>query len=87
MTLSEIAKELGRRGGLKRARSLSGQRRREIARLGAAARQESLRLARSMQINFEYVMAMQQLNPRKAAASRSSCAGRLPGIYAKKSKS
>lgn len=84
MTNSEIAKKLGRRGGLKRAQRLSNQRLKEIARLGAQARKESLRLAKTIQNNFDYVAAIHQLNPPKPIVSQSTLSGKLPGIYGKK---
>jgi hypothetical protein len=84
MTTSEIAKRLGRKGGLKRAQRLPEQRRKEIARLGAKARIESLRLARMVQINFDYVVAIQKLHPPKPCVSQSAPKGRVPGIYEKK---
>ena len=84
MTVSEIAKKLGRRGGLKRAQRLSDQRREEIARLGAEARIESLCLAKAIQNNFDYVAAIHQLQPTPPAVSQHAPNGRLAGIYEKK---
>jgi len=60
---STIAKRLGRRGGLERARRLSSKRRAEIARLGATARADSLRMAARIRHNFDYVRAMRELHP------------------------
>ena len=53
MRISEMARALGSRGGLSRARRLSSERRADIAREGASARGESLRLARAILTNFE----------------------------------
>jgi hypothetical protein len=81
MTISEIARTLGRRGGLSRARRLSSRRRAEIARMGARARAESLRLAETIRNNFDYVCAVRQLHPPQAVRSESTFGGPLPGIY------
>ena len=80
-TLSETARRLGRRGGLARARRLSSDRRAQIAKLGAIARIDSLRLAKAIRLNFSYVMAMRELHPPPAVRSTSTFRGRLPGIY------
>jgi hypothetical protein len=82
MDIAEIAKALGRRGGLSRARRLSKQRLEDIARTGATARGESLRLARAIRTNFEYVRAMHELHPPAVVRSETNCRRRLPGIYA-----
>jgi hypothetical protein len=81
MTISEIAKTLGRRGGLSRARRLSKRRRTEIARMGARARGESLRLAEAIRNNFDYVAAIHQLHPPRDVRPESVFSGPLPGIY------
>ena len=81
MTISEIASALGRRGGLSRARRLSSGRRVEIARAGARARGESLRLAGAIRNNFDYVRAVRQLHPPADVRSESLFSGPLPGIY------
>jgi len=81
MGLSEMAKALGRRGGLRRAQRLSARRRAEIARLGASARAESLRLAEAIRNNFDYVRAIERLNPPRPVRSGSTCREALPGIH------
>lgn len=81
MTISEIARTLGRRGGLSRARRLSSRRRAEIARMGARARGESLRLAEAIRNNFDYVAAIHQLRPPRDVRSESVFSGPLPGIH------
>ena len=85
MNISEIAKKLGQRGGLERARRLSSRRRKEIANLGAGARIESLRLAKAIQNNFDYVAAVHQLHPPLPVVSQPAPNGRLAGIYEKAS--
>jgi hypothetical protein len=81
MELAEIARALGRRGGLSRARRLSKQRLEDIARMGATARGESLRLARAIQTNFDYVGAIHELHPPAVVRSETNYRRRLPGIY------
>ena len=81
MNTSEIARLLGRRGGLKRAQRLSNARRVETAQLGSQARTDSFRLGRAIRNNFDYVAAMHQLNPPARVNSESKSARKLPGIY------
>ncbi len=81
MQISEMARALGRRGGLSRARRLSSQRLADIARAGATARGESLRLARTIRANFDYVRAIRELHPPRPVRSDTRCGGKLPGIY------
>lgn len=81
MQISEMARALGSRGGLSRARRLSSGRRADIAREGARARGESLRLARAILTNFDYVQAIRELHPRGPVRSEARGSGRLPGIY------
>lgn len=82
MNYSQIAKQLGRRGGLKRAKNLSKERRSEIAKMGAKARMESIVIARRIRINFAYADAVRALAPRRPRViSTSTCHGPLPGIH------
>ena len=81
MKYSKIAKELGRRGGLKRAKKLSKDRKKEIAKLGARARTESLQLAKRIQSNFAHLAFINALNPPPKVKSVSTCNEKLPGIY------
>ena len=83
MNSSEIARILGRRGGLKRAQKLSKARRVEIARLGSQARTDSLRLEQAIRNNFDYVLAIRQLQPPVTVSVDSRVARKLPGIYDK----
>jgi hypothetical protein len=64
---------------------LSGQRRGEIARSGAEARIESLRMAKAIQNNFDYVAAIHQLFPPEPVVSERTFDGKPPGIYEKQS--
>lgn len=63
MNYQDIAKILGRRGGLKRAQNLSSNEKIRIARMGAKARVASLKAATRVEINFKYLEAIWQLNP------------------------
>ena len=85
MTISEIARQLGRRGGLTRAKRLSHQRLTDIARMGANARRESRQLARAIRQNFAYVSALHRLRPPTEIRPESASSGPLPGIYDHKS--
>jgi hypothetical protein len=81
MRISEMARALGRRGGLSRARRLSSRRLTDIAREGATARGESLRLARAILNNFDYVNAIRELHPPRPVRADTRYSGKLPGIY------
>ncbi len=61
MSFRQFAKILGRRGGKKRAKTLSPQRRRAIASQGAQARIASLKAARRIEENFRYLEAIRQM--------------------------
>jgi len=78
---SNIAKELGRRGGLKRAKTLSAARKKEIAQMGAKARAESLLIAERIRSNFAHLAFIHALNPPPKVQSVSTCDEKLPGIY------
>jgi len=71
MNMHEIAKKLGQRGGRVRAARLNAARRKDIARQGAVARLESIRIAKSIHHNFRYVEAMYALNPPPLVVSES----------------
>jgi hypothetical protein len=81
MKYSEIAKQLGRRGGLKRAKNLSTERKKEIAQMGAKARMESIEIARRIHSNFAHLAFIHALNPPPKVESVSTCDEKLPGIY------
>ena len=78
---SAMARSLGRRGGLARARRLSGQDRRRIAAMGGRARRESLLAARRIADNFRYVAVVRELTPAVTVKRLSAFRGPLPGIY------
>jgi hypothetical protein len=81
MSLSEMARTLGRRGGLHRAQRLSHRRRTDIARMGAKARVESLRLAEVIRNNFDYARALDRLNPPTPVRPEATCPRPLPGLH------
>ncbi len=81
MDLAEIARTLGSRGGISRARRLSKPRLEEFARMGGHARAESLRLARTILTNFDYVRAIDEIHPPPVVRSETNCRRKLPGIY------
>lgn len=80
--LSEIAKLLGSKGGKARAKKLTSEQRSSIASKGAQARKESLLLKKRIIANFEYLQAIQELQPQKKIIKRlKTCRHKLPGIY------
>lgn len=82
MNASEMAKALGRRGGLSRGKRLSATDRKRIASLGGKARFRSLQAARRIVDNFRYVAVLDDLRRRPTTVRRlRAFAGPLPGIY------
>ena len=81
MSLSHFAKALGRRGGLKRAESLSEGRKKEIASSGGKARLESHRTARRIEQNFRYLEAMREIAPSPKVRSFPAMRSKLPGTH------
>ncbi|MBU0506674.1 MAG: hypothetical protein ABII18_13710 [bacterium] len=81
MSISKYAKELGRRGGKARAKKLSKGRKAHIAKLGAEARVESLRIAKRIIENFMYWEAVCVLAPLPKVRSVKNVNHKLPGIY------
>jgi hypothetical protein len=65
MDVHQIARALGRLGGLARARSLPSERRKEIASQGGRSKALSRKAARRIRENFESLKRMEAL--RKAA--------------------
>ena len=83
MNYQDIAKTLGRRGGLKRAQNLPAAEKIRIARLGAKARATSLQAASRIENNFKYLNAILQLNPPPKTKSVKSTNRKLPSIHDK----
>lgn len=84
MDRSDMARRLGRRGGLTRARRLSREARARIAAMGGHARRESLQAAARIAANFQYLAAVRELRPAPPVTRVRACRGRLPGIYPKR---
>jgi hypothetical protein len=80
MTTGEMARTLGRRGGLARRRRLSSAEKTRIASLGAHARIESLRIARRILANFRYAEAVRALRGAPRVKRTSQFNGRLPDL-------
>ena len=76
-----LARVLGRRGGLARARRLTPAERARIGSLGGHARRESLQAARRIAANFQYLAAVHELRPVPEVKRLRNCAARLPGLY------
>ncbi|MBI4411209.1 MAG: hypothetical protein HY541_01845 [Deltaproteobacteria bacterium] len=83
MKMSELAKKLGRRGGLARGRRLSPRRRKEIASLGGRAKALSRHAFRRIRRNFYGWEAVKTLRKPPWVRSLSTAKGPLPGIYAR----
>jgi hypothetical protein len=66
MSIGSIARALGRRGGLARARKLSPERRMEIASQGGRSKALSRHASRRIRENFEYLKRVDAL--RKATS-------------------
>jgi hypothetical protein len=81
MDPSALARALGRRGGLSRARRLTPAHKARIASLGGHARRESLQAARRIADNFHYLAAVLELRPAPPVKRLRECRARLPGIY------
>lgn len=83
-SISNIAKALGRLGGLARAKRLTADHKKRIASSGGKSRATSLLATRRIVENFRYVEAMQALAPQSPQIKRvKTCKTTLPGHYAK----
>lgn len=82
MNARQIAKALGRRGGLARARRLSAERRQEIAALGGMVKALSAKAAQRIEKNFKYLEVVKQFQQAPKPKSVSRVSHPLPGIYA-----
>ena len=80
MNATAIARMLGRLGGRARAERLSTLEKKQIARLGAAARIQSLQAARRLADNFVYAGMVALLRPPPAVRRLNAFAGPLPTI-------
>ncbi len=82
MNTRQLAKALGRRGGLARAKSLSAEQRKKIASLGGQVKALSAKAAQRIEKNFKYLKAVQGLRKLPRSKSVSRVSQPLPGIYA-----
>lgn len=83
MKTSDMAKALGRLGGLARAKKLLPERKRKIAASGGKARARSLLMAQRIMTNLRYAEAMRKLRGKPDKVTRlKNFNGPLPGIYA-----
>ena len=80
MDTREMARALGRRGGMARARNLPADQRRRIAALGGAARRRSLEAARRVSANFVYAAIVRELRPAPRIERMKSFSGPLPNL-------
>jgi hypothetical protein len=82
MSISDIARALGSKGGKARAKRLPPAEKQRIAALGGRARALSIHAARRMAENFRYAEAVAALQPRPKVQRLRYFAGPLPGIHA-----
>ncbi len=80
MNVSQLAKQLGRRGGLARAKKLSAKRRREIASLGGQVKNLSEKVVQRIEKNFKYLKAVKELRKPPKPKSVSRVYNSLPGV-------
>ena len=81
MTLSDLAKKLGQKGGQMRAKRLLPSHRRKIASLGGRSRSLSLRVKKHIVHNFHYLQAVKGLSKSPKISRVSTLKTRLPGHY------
>ena len=81
MTVHEMARALGRRGGRTRAQRLSAGRKKQIASLGGMARARSLDAARRIEANLRYAATVELLRGPLPVVRMKRFGGPLPGIY------
>jgi hypothetical protein len=82
MNRSALARELGRLGGLTRARRLTALERSRIAAVGGEAKHASRLAEQRIVENMGYVRAMLELRPEPPVKRRRTCAHPLPDLRA-----
>ncbi len=82
MNITQIAKALGRKGGLARARKLSAEQRKKIASKGGMVKALSAKANDRIESNFRFVETLKVLRPSPKVKSVSKIKGPLPNIYA-----
>lgn len=84
MNAKQIAKALGRRGGLARSKKLSAEQRKAIASRGGHGKALNAKAAQRIVDNFIYLDVLRELRKVPQVKSVSRTSEPLPGIYAKK---
>lgn len=82
MNLRKIAKKMGRKGGLARAKRLSAEQRIKIASLGGQVKALSAKAEQRIEKNYIYVKIVKELQKPPKPKSISRISHSLPGIYA-----
>jgi hypothetical protein len=82
MSISDIARALGSRGGKARAKRLAPAEKQRIAALGGRARALSIHAERRVAENFRYAEAVTALQARPKVRRLRTFAGPLPGFHA-----
>lgn len=80
MNRSSLARELGRLGGVMRARRLTSQQRSRIAALGGQAKHASRLAEQRIAENMSYLQAVLELRPAPSVKRRRTCAHPLPDV-------
>lgn len=83
MNISQIAKTLGRKGGLARAKKLSAEQRKKIAARGGYVKSISAKAERRILDNLLWLDTLRELRKAPPVKSVSRISYKLPGIYAK----
>ena len=82
MNTRQIAKALGRKGGLARAKKLSAEQRKKIASLGGKVKAISAKANERIESNFRLAETLKLLRPAPKIKSVSHAKEPLPGVYA-----
>jgi hypothetical protein len=82
MSISDIARALGSKGGKARAKRLAPAEKQRIAALGGRARALSIHAERRVAENFRYAEAVTALQARPKVRRLRTFAGPLPGFHA-----
>lgn len=81
MNARQIAKALGRKGGLARAKKLSAEQRRKIASKGGMVKALSAKANDRIESNFRFAESLKILRPPPKVKSVSQIKGPLPTLY------
>lgn len=83
MNINQIAKALGRKGGLARAKKLSAEQRRKISTRGGQIKAISAKAEQRILDNLLWLETLRELRKVNPVKSVSRVRNKLPGIYAK----